>query len=43
MQNSVVVFAFSVLERKYSFRADLLQKVKVEIFSKINLVMQTQW
>ena len=28
MQNSMVVFAFSISEPKYSFHADLLQKSK---------------
>ena len=40
MQNSMVVFAFSNLEGKFPFRADLLQKIKVKICFKINLDMQ---
>ena len=29
MQNSMVVFNFSVFDRKYSFRVDLVEKIKI--------------
>ena len=40
MQNSMVVFAFSNLDGKFPFRADLLQKIKVKVCFKINFDMQ---
>ena len=33
IQNSIVMFIFSVLDRKFPFRANLVQKIKIAILS----------
>ena len=41
MQNSIAVFKFSVLDEKYSFWANLVQKIKVvrgNLAQKMNIV-----
>ena len=40
MQNSMVVFPFSVLDQKHTFKADLVQKIKIVSLSW-NLVPTT--
>ena len=42
MQNSMVVFSFSVLDWKHIFSADLIQKVKIVSLSR-NLVLRLIW
>ena len=42
MQNSVVVFTFSVLDQKYHFGATLVQKIKIVSLSW-NLILRLIW